>query len=214
LADSELLEKLAALRAANCESMPTPEIAILTRSINRLRREGFAGQSLQMGETAPDFEFVDNEGVEGSLYQALTRGPAVLNFFRGYWCSYCRTELEAYERIRRQLDALGCTYFAISPQAPATEEGTSTSYQIVHDCNNAIARDYGLVFSLDQTERDLFASWGLFLDDVNGAWELPIPATYVIKPDRTVGYAYIDVDFRMRCCPEQLLEELRGFCAS
>lgn len=52
---SAFLDKLAQLRANNCENLPTPELAILTRTVARLRREGLQGKCLQVGETVPDF---------------------------------------------------------------------------------------------------------------------------------------------------------------
>lgn len=89
----------------------------------------------------------------------------------------------------------------------------SGSYQLIHDQGNRIARQFGIVYGLDPEERALFESWGLRLDQVNGIerWELPIPATFIVCRDRRIGYAYIDVDFRARCCPDQLIEELKSF---
>ena len=45
-----------------------------------------------------------------------------------------------------------------------------------------------------------------------GKWELPLPATYIVTRDRTIGYEFIDVDFRARCCPDALIEEVKPFC--
>ncbi|MBT4159813.1 MAG: AhpC/TSA family protein [Gammaproteobacteria bacterium] len=211
---SEFLDKLSELRAGNCESLPTPELAIMARTVNRLRRDGLARQCLQLGETAPDFEFIDAGDTVRSFYSVLGKGPAVINFFRGYWCPYCKTELEAYESIQSELDALGCTYFAVSPQRPETAAFSAGDYQMIFDRDNRIARLFGIVFSLDESEQALFSSWGLDLSEIHGVsqWQLPVPATFVICPDRTVGYEYVDVDFRARCCPDQLIEEVKSFC--
>ncbi|MCG8434732.1 MAG: AhpC/TSA family protein, partial [Gammaproteobacteria bacterium] len=82
------------------------------------------------------------------------------------------------------------------------------------DKDNRIARQFGIVYSLLQEEIDLFSSWGLRLDEVQGydKWELPIPATFLVCRDRTIGYEFVDVDFRARCCPDRLIEEIKYFC--
>jgi peroxiredoxin len=216
MSTSPFLDKLAHLRATNCENLPTPEFAILTRTVARLRREEFSLRCLQLGETAPDFEFIDASNTPQSFYKLLQQGPVVLNFFRGFWCQYCKTEIEAYENIQLELERLGCSYFAVSPQKPDTASYQPSNYQVLYDRDNKIAQQFGIVYSLDQAERELFQSWGLDLDQVNGnlLWELPIPATFIVCEDRRIGYEYVDVDFRARCCPDQLIEELKSFCNS
>ena len=214
MSDVNFADRLAQLRAENCEQLPTPELAVMARAIARLRREGLAKRCLQVGETAPDFSYSDADGGRHRCYEALQRGPVVLNFFRGFWCPYCQTELEAYTQIQGVLDELGATYFAISPQPPESAGALPPNYTVVHDHDNQIARDFGVAYRLHQDEIDLFRSWGLNLDEVHGTsgWELPVPATFVVCQDHTIGYEFVDVDFRARCCPDQLIEELRGFC--
>lgn len=214
-------EKLASLRANTCEQLPTPEWSILARCIARLRRRGFHKTCLQVGETAPDFEFIDRHNTVRRFYDVLQDGPAVLNFFRGYWCSFCRTEIEAYRSVQPRLEALGCSYFAISPQeSPADLEaeikalvppGGKVLFDHLYDKDNRIAHQFGIVYPLEPEEQALFESWGLMLNQESERWELPIPATFVVRQDRTIGYEYVDVDFRARCCPDELVSELQGF---
>ena len=207
------LDKLAELRSSSCEQLPTPELAVMARTVARLRRAGIQEKCLQVGETVPDFEFLDQENNVRRLYEVLKKGPAVLNFFRGFWCQFCRTEIEAYEKIQNELQQMDCAYFAISPQKPDTPAYQPGNYQLVFDRGNRIARQFGIVYPLHEDEKALFESWGLRLDQVNDCndWELPIPATFVVCRDRRIGYEHVDVDFRARCCPEQLIEELRSF---
>lgn len=214
LPETSLHDKLARLRAASCAEMPTPELAVMARTIARLRRQGIQQTCLQPGETVPDFEYINHDNAVGRFYETLKKGPAVLNFFRGYWCPYCRTEVEAYEAIQPELDALGCTYFAISPQKPSEPGSRGAGYEILFDKGNRIAHQFGIVYALIEEEKKLFASWGLHLDQVNesGTWELPVPATFLVRQDRTIGYEFVDVDFRSRCCPDQLMQELRSTC--
>lgn len=205
---TDFLDKLAELRSAHCDQMPTPQMAVLVRLTARLRRSGITARCLQVGETAPDFEFARADGARSSLYELLTQGPVVVNFFRGLWCAYCRTELEAFELVRARLEALGCNYIAISPQ-PITNSGASAGIELVYDHDNAIARQFDLVYELEAEERRLFEEWGI-RELVANSTELPLPATYVIAADRTVAFRFVDVDFRARCCPDDLLEEVKA----
>ena len=61
-----------------------PEVtAILRRGIDSVRESGAAG--LRIGERAPDFTLPNQRGERVSLSERLSRGPLVLNFYRGVW---------------------------------------------------------------------------------------------------------------------------------
>jgi len=62
----------------------SPEVvAILRRGIDYTRESGAAG--LRIGERAPDFTLPNQRGEMVSLRDLLSRGPVVLNFYRGVW---------------------------------------------------------------------------------------------------------------------------------
>ncbi len=209
----DFMDKLAQLRATSCENIPTPDLAVLTRTTARLRRSKIAQKCLQAGETVPDFSFVDLDNNSRTFYELLASGPVVVNFFRGFWCAFCKTELQAYTNIQQQLQDMGCYYLAISPQKPTVEMAVPDNYQVVFDKNNQIARQFGIVYALEADEIDLFKRWGLRIDEANegGNWELPLPATYIVTRDRTIGYEFVDVDFRARCCPDELVEQVKEY---
>ena len=61
-----------------------PEVtAILRRGIEDVRESGAAG--LRIGERAPDFALPNQRGETVRLSERLSRGPVVLNFYRGVW---------------------------------------------------------------------------------------------------------------------------------
>jgi hypothetical protein len=61
-----------------------PEVtAILRRGIDDVRESGAAG--LRIGECAPDFALPNQRGETVRLSERLSRGPVVLNFYRGVW---------------------------------------------------------------------------------------------------------------------------------
>ena len=58
--------------------------------------------------------------------------------------------------------------------------------------------------------RDLHAGVGVDLPAINGdpSWQVPVPATFVIKPDRTIAADWIDGDYRHRAEPAEILAAL------
>jgi len=204
------LDKLADLRAAHCNDMSTPELAVLTRGTALLRRSDILQRCLQRGETAPDFSFIDKSNNACTLYSMLKKGPVLVSFFRGYWCMYCNSEREALASIHEDLKKVGCQSLAISPQPTSVEEDLVQSDEVIFDKNNQIADLFRIVYELSKDEIELFANWGLKIDEVNesGNWMLPLPATYLIGADRLVSFQFLDVDVRSRCCPNALLDAI------
>ena len=62
---------------------PPEVVAILRRGIDDVRESGAAG--LRIGERAPDFALPNQRGETVRLSERLSRGPVVLNFYRGVW---------------------------------------------------------------------------------------------------------------------------------
>ena len=58
-------------------------MAILRRGIDDVRESGAAG--LRIGERAPEFILPNQRGEMVRLSERLSRGPVVLNFYRGVW---------------------------------------------------------------------------------------------------------------------------------
>ena len=144
IVQSAFQDNLTQLRNNNCENLPTPEPAILNRTIARLRRDKVYSRCLQVGEKFPDF------------YEMLESGPVILNFFRGDCCWYCKTEIEAYENIQSELTSLGCACDAISPQRPKNAGQRAKNHQVFFGRNNKIARGFGIITTLE------YAEWSLF----------------------------------------------------
>ena len=62
---------------------PPEVMAILRRGIDTVKESGAAG--LRIGERAPDFALPNQRGETVRLAERLSRGPLVLNFYRGVW---------------------------------------------------------------------------------------------------------------------------------
>ena len=84
------------------------------------------------------------------------------------------------------------------------------AYPILSDPGNKTARAFGLVFTLPEYLRPVYAKFGIDLPAANGddTFELPVPATYVIDRDGTIRWAHVDVDYTHRAEPRDILEAL------
>ncbi|NIB43501.1 AhpC/TSA family protein [Pseudomaricurvus alkylphenolicus] len=208
--------QLSELNRTICSQFKASELAILQKTVLILRKSGILERSLQEGETVPDFAIPRPEE-DSSLYQLLQLGRVVINFYRGSWCGFCRAELRAFTQVLPELAKLNVTYLAISPEgegdkSAGPERQELSAYCNIKDIDNRIARSFGIHYTLSQQNREMFENWGLDLAQLHGSErvELPLPATYVIGPDRTVAFRYVDVDFRKRFDPQKLVTILQG----
>jgi peroxiredoxin len=125
-------------------------------------------------------------------------------------------QLRAYQRILPQIQELGASLVAISPQTPdhtlSLVEKQQLAFPVVSDRGNTVARRYRLVFRVPDTTRLIYQQqFGLDLPAFNGdeSWELPIPGTFLLDQQGTVRLAFVDVDYTHRLEPFALLAGLR-----
>ncbi len=208
-------QQLAEFREQFARTAPPGRAALYEAKIEELRGSFAADSVLAAGQAAPDFTLPDAHGVPVTLSALLARGPAVVTFYRGGWCPYCNLQLKAYEAVLPEIARLGGRLVAISPQRPdgslSTAEANALTFDVLSDVGNAVARQFGLVFSVAEEVREAMRSNGKDLADVNGdgSWDLPVSATFVIAPDRRIHLAHVDVDYRRRLGPDALLAALR-----
>ena len=150
------------------------------------------------------------------LYSLLREGHVVVVFYRGGWCPYCNLHLRGFQRRLAQIRELGGQVVAISPQLPdnslSTQEKNELAFPVLSDVGNKIGRKFGIVFKLSKGLLDLYRTFGLALEDANGASgkaELPVPATFLIDGNGTIRLAHVDVDYTRRLDPDDVIAALR-----
>lgn len=103
---------------------------------------------------------------------------------------------------------------AISPQLPddslSEEEKRVIPFEVLTDPDNGVARQFGIVFSLDEDLCEVYKGFNINLEKANGnaKWELPIPAVYIIDTDSTILYTFLDTDYTVRLEPSEILIQL------
>jgi len=210
-----LQQELDDLRAEFVRTAPPGRAALYDAKVKELRRNFPIEKALKTGDRAPDFTLPNPSGRPVSLSGLLRGGPAVVTFYRGGWCPYCNLQLRAYQRALGEITALGGRMIAISPQLPdgslTTAEMNELSFDVLSDVGNRVARSFGLVYALPDELRSALTSNGKALPGINGddSWELPLPATYVIAPDRKIALAELELDYRERLEPDAIVAALR-----
>jgi len=176
---------------------------------------GVLDRCLMTGKQVPLFALPDARGKRIELDALLKKGPVVISFFRGSWCTFCSLELRALQACHAEIRTRGATLVAITPQLP---EHTATSldemdisFPILNDCGNEVARRFGLTFTVDEELRPIYSkSFKIDLPKENGdqSYELPIPSTFVVAQDGRVCTAFNDPNYFRRLEPRAILEAL------
>lgn len=172
--------------------------------------------AIQIGQQAADFRLPDVNGKMVTLSKLLASGPVIVSFYRGSWCPYCNLELKALQSRLSDFQALGAELVAISPQMPdeslSDDEKDRLDFLVLSDQDAHVAAQYGVAwkvpeFILEHMKKDR----ALDLAEINNGNGniLPIPATFVIRPDGAVAWQYANVDFRTRAEPDDIIAALQ-----
>jgi peroxiredoxin len=208
---NSLQDQLDEITANTRQLVQAERLAVGERAVEELFATGIEDRILPVGALAPDFELRDATGRLVRSQDMLALGPLVIKFFRGRWCSYCVTELEAWRDLYGQLREREALLVAIGPQTERQSDFMAGQhglpFPVLADPGCAVAEKFGLVYTLPQYLRDYYLSIMVNLPFVNGeaSWRLPLPATYVISKDRKILFAEAHADFRVRPEPEEAL---------
>ncbi|MGB2760862.1 MAG: peroxiredoxin-like family protein [Maribacter stanieri] len=172
--------------------------------------------AIKIGQKAPDFELPNAEGKSIVLKSLLEKGPVVITFYRGNWCPYCNLQLRALQARLDDIYALGATLVAISPQVPdgslTEDEISKMDFIVLSDQDAKVALQYGVAWQVPEfLAEHMRVDRKLDLEKVNNGNGnvLPIPATFILGQDGVVTWNYVNVDYRTRSEPEEIIEALK-----
>ena len=121
-------------------------------AVDNLSRSGIVDHSLKVGDKAPVFFLPNESGTIVRLDDLLVKGPVVISFYRGGWCSFCSLELQALQESLSEFDSFRTTLVAFSPQTQENSLSTSPknrlTYEVLSDVGNRVARSFGIVYRL------------------------------------------------------------------
>ena len=206
-----LQDQLDEITANTRHLVQADRLAVGERAVSDLFSTGIEDRILPVGATAPEFALNDATGRLVRSKDLLALGPLVVKFFRGRWCPYCVTELEAWRDLYGTLRERDGLMVAIGPQIERQSDFMAGQhglpFPVLSDPGCALAEKFGLVYTVPEYHRAYYLSILVNIPFVNGepSWRLPIPATYVIARDRRVLFAEAHADFRVRPEPEEAL---------
>ncbi|NNC93673.1 MAG: AhpC/TSA family protein [Acidimicrobiia bacterium] len=206
-----LAEELEAFAAKGRATHDAHRKAVYARAAEWLADTDILERALGAGDRAPMFELPDAFGNRVKLADVLESGPAIVSFYRGSWCPFCNMELRALQRELESVEEAGATLVAISPNRPdvslETIEKHELTFPVLSDHENRVARQFNLVHEVEPGMVAYYRGIDRNIDEMNGsdAWELPVPATYVIDQSGVVRYAFVDLNHRVRAEPAEVV---------
>jgi len=202
--------------------LPAELSALIEQGAGEISALDIIERSRKAGDKAPEFDLENQYGQRRRLTDYLQKGPLVITFYRGAWCPYCNLQLKEYDDRLEEFEAAGAQLVAITPEKPdALDILTSSSaprevvdmapkqvgFDVLHDPGCRVAEDYGLVFSLPESHRQLLNMLGVDVEALNGdsTFTFPDPATYVIDQTGKISWTFVPNNYRKRAEVDQIL---------
>jgi peroxiredoxin len=208
---TSLQDQLDEITANTRHLVQAERLAVGERAVAELFASGIEERILPVGALAPEFALKDATGRLVRSRDLLALGPLVIKFFRGRWCPYCVTELEAWRDLYGQLREREALMVAIGPQIQRQSDFMAGQhglpFPVLSDPGSTLAEQFGLVYTVPEYHQTYYRSILVNIPFINGepSWRLPIPATYVIAKDSKILFAEAHADFRVRPEPEEAL---------
>lgn len=206
----QLAPRLQKIREWVAANITVEENEIMENHIKLLQNSHSTEKILKEGDIAPEFNLKNQNGEMISSTELLKKGPLIVSFYRGSWCPYCVEEIKVLNSVYDQIKKNGADLVVISPQGFSKTEKQAKQihlqYNMLVDQDNLVGKAFGLVYEITSEDlKDLYTNkFGNNIQEVNEsfAWELPIPARFIIGQNGKILDVKADPDYRYR--PEPL----------
>ncbi len=184
--------------------------------VERLMENGAGATAPKVGEAMPPFVLPDENGRLVSLQDLLQAGPVAIAFHRGYWCPYCRININALARAEKEIAVEQRHVAAIVPDRQRFTSWLKTDaeapFPILTDMDNGYAMSLDLAIWVGDEMKELMvgSGWDPSVSQGTDDWALPIPATFIVGTDGRVTARFVDPDYRMRMAIEDMVAALRS----
>jgi peroxiredoxin len=172
-------------------------------------------QGLKAGDKAPDFTGYDQTGKMVDSKKLLEKGPIVLFFYRGKWCSACNRYLDYYQDSLNIITDQGFNVIAITPESIENVEQTvkfhKLTFTVIYDCQEKIMKDFDVMFNVTKAYQEkILSSLSTDIAKNNGrdAARLPVPATFIINRQGIIVAVQFDPDYKNRASVKWMLRNL------
>ena len=188
---------------------------IIEESIRDLSFSGDLDNSLQPGDTVPDFTLKTCDNTFLSLNNLLSKKYLVIVFYRGGWCSYCNIYIKNLDLWYPEIKHQDAEIVLISPQIPEksiqTKKEGNISIPILYDEQNKLAKKFGIVYTLSEDILKVYGGLGINIEKQNNYKEneLPVTSVFIANKNGKILYSYIEPDYRKRLGPKKIIEILK-----
>lgn len=171
--------------------------------------------ALKPGAKMPSFALSDIDGKTVRSDELLKKGNLVVVFYRGAWCPFCNLYLQNLQKESAKIREAGGNIVAISVENPDKSSSVATKnelqFTVLIDPRLETARKFGIVYELAKETDEQYKSKGLDVAKNNAmeTAELPLGATFIVKKDGEIVYAFLDTDYKKRAEPEVIIENLK-----
>jgi peroxiredoxin len=149
----------------------------------------------RIGDRISPFTFHDPDHGCLSSTDMLQKGPLIVSFYQGLWCSYCQRDLSGVEEILPDIRNANASVVAIahglnSDVRDRLKQSVNISFPIAGDTDGLAAEQFGLRWAA--SDGDLIdAEMGMDLISFRGTrpWIFPMQARYLIQQDGVVAFA-------------------------
>ena len=190
-------------------------MARVEQEIQQAQDRKIDAAAIALGQAVPDFQLPNADGQAVALANLIAQGPVVITFYRGRWCPYCNLQLRALQNELETIRSLGAELVAISPQTPdeslSHAEIVAVGFPVLSDQDAAVATQYGVAWEVPEfllehmrVDRQLDL---VKINNGNGN-VLPIPAVFVVGQNGKVAWRSVDVDYRRRAEPAEIISVL------
>jgi peroxiredoxin len=166
---------------------------------------------LEVGVTAPAFSVREADGKPFRFEPKKLSKPTMLIFYRGGWCPYCNAHLKDLRTAVPQVSELGFDVLFLSTDRPAILSSSlkePVDYHLLSDSEVNAARAFGVAFRMDDATYAKYKSYGLDLEETQGAThhELPVPAVFIVDRKGTIRFAHTNADYTQRLPAAEVVE--------
>jgi peroxiredoxin len=160
-----------------------------------------AEHALKAGDEAPDFFLPDDRAQLVGLRSMLEKGPVVLSFLGGGWCSFCIAKLKALSAALEGRGGLPVTLLAITPETGSHPRRMRAAHRlqctVLSDVDYGVGLMFGVISVVPSAIVTEMGARGLDLSRLHGAAKpmLAAPAVYLIEPSGQIAMASLDHDY-------------------
>lgn len=125
-------------------------------------------------------------------------------------------ELEALQEVYGQVQKLGGSLIAISPQlgkyTKQVVKKHHLTFPVLTDEGNTVADSFGLLFTVPAKLKEIYLSFGIDLQRFNGndTWKLPMSGRFLIDNKGIIRKTDVHPDHTIRPEPSEIVEFIQS----